>query len=148
MVCILWHFLSWSTPAILPIFKKLITILKKSFRKNIEKSRNSWPDLHPKFQTVCKLSIQHVWCLSMYPFLIFFNKVSIEKCTFSLTGKCSKISNTFLFLSSNKMWVIRTGILKLLVRIANREDPDQTASLEAVWFVSALFAYSSLAGII
>ena len=27
--------------------------------------------------------------------------------------------------------VIRTGIHKMLVRIANREDPDQTASSEA-----------------
>ena len=32
----------------------------------------------------------------------------------------------------NKMLVIRAGIHKMLVRIANREDPDQTASSEAV----------------
>ena len=43
-------------------------------------------------------------------------------------GKCSKISNTFLFLLSNKTWVIRTGIHKMLVHIANSEDPDQTGS--------------------
>ena len=30
------------------------------------------------------------------------------------------------------MLVIRAGIHKMLVRIANREDPDQTASSEAV----------------
>ena len=47
-------------------------------------------------------------------------------------GKCSKISNTFLFLFSNKMLVFRAGIHKFLVRVANREDPDQTASSEAV----------------
>ena len=47
-------------------------------------------------------------------------------------GKCSKISNTFLFLFSNKMLVFRPGIHKILVRVANREDPDQTASSEAV----------------
>ena len=47
-------------------------------------------------------------------------------------GKCSKISNTFFFLFSNKMLVFRTGIHKKLVRIANREDPDQTASSEAI----------------
>ena len=46
--------------------------------------------------------------------------------------KCSKISNTFLFLLLNKMLVIRAGIHKLLVRIANMEDPDQTAFSEAV----------------
>ena len=43
-------------------------------------------------------------------------------------GKCSKISKTFLVLFSNKMLVIRAGIHKMLVRIANGEDPDQTAS--------------------
>ena len=47
-------------------------------------------------------------------------------------SKCSNISNTFLFLLSNTMLVFRAGIYKMLVRIANREDPDQTASSEAV----------------
>ena len=37
------------------------------------------------------------------------------------------------------MLVIMADIHKMLVRIANREDPDQTASSEAVWSVSALF---------
>ena len=46
-------------------------------------------------------------------------------------GKCSKILNNFLFLFSTKMLVIRTGMDKVLVRIANKEDPDQTSS-EAV----------------
>ena len=45
---------------------------------------------------------------------------------------CSKIFSLFLFLFSNKILVNRTGINKMLVRIANREDPDQTASEEAV----------------
>ena len=43
-----------------------------------------------------------------------------------------KISNTFIFLFSIKMLVIRAGTQKMLVRIANREYPDQTASSEAV----------------
>ena len=34
---------------------------------------------------------------------------------------------------------IRAGILIMLVRIANRKDPDQTASVEAVGSGSALF---------
>ena len=46
--------------------------------------------------------------------------------------KCLLISNTFLFQLSNKMVVFRAGIHKMLVRIANREDPNQTASSEAV----------------
>ena len=38
----------------------------------------------------------------------------------------------FLFLFSNAILVIRAGIHKMLVRLANRYDPDQTASSEAV----------------
>ena len=40
-------------------------------------------------------------------------------------GKCPKIQ-LFSFCSQNKMLVIMAGIHKMLVRIANREDPDQT----------------------
>ena len=40
-----------------------------------------------------------------------------------------QILNTFL---SNKMFLFRARIHKNAVRIANREDPDQTASSEAV----------------
>ena len=43
-----------------------------------------------------------------------------------------KILNTIMFLFSNTMLVFRAGIHKLLVSIANREDPDQTAPSEAV----------------
>ena len=49
-----------------------------------------------------------------------------------MNGKCSKILNTFLFLFSTKMLVITAGIHKTLVRIANKGDPDQTASSEAI----------------
>ena len=44
------------------------------------------------------------------------------------------------------MWVITAEIHNVLVRIANMEDPDQTASEEAVWSGSALFVYAFLAG--
>ena len=44
--------------------------------------------------------------------------------------KCSKISNIFLFLFSFKMLLFRAGIPKMLVRIANREDPDQTSEVQ------------------
>ena len=47
-------------------------------------------------------------------------------------GKCSKVSNTFILLLSTKMFVVKAGIHKMLLRIANWEDPDQTASSEAV----------------
>ena len=43
-------------------------------------------------------------------------------------SKCSKISNSFLFLFSNELLGYDAGIHKMFVRIANREDPDQTAS--------------------
>ena len=45
-------------------------------------------------------------------------------------GNCSKILKIFSFCS--QMLVIQAGIHKMLARIANREDPDQTASEEAV----------------
>ena len=48
-------------------------------------------------------------------------------------------NNTFLFLFSNNMLVFTAGINKMHVIIANVEDPDQTASSEAVWTGSALF---------
>ena len=47
-------------------------------------------------------------------------------------SKYSKTSNVFLFLFPNKMLVFRAGIQKTLVRKANWEDPDQTASSKAV----------------
>ena len=50
----------------------------------------------------------------------------------SIHGKCSRIWNTFLFLFLNKMLVFRARIHKMLVRMSNREDSDQTASSEAV----------------
>ena len=61
-------------------------------------------------------------------------------------SKCSKISNTFLFLFSYKMFGYNAGIHKMIVRIANREDHDQTASEEAVWSGSALFVLAFLTG--
>ena len=59
---------------------------------------------------------------------------------------CSKISNSFLFLLSTKVLVIKAGLYKMLFRITNREDPDQTASSEAVWSGSTLFVKAFLAG--
>ena len=53
-------------------------------------------------------------------------------------GKCV-LNFKDLFLFSNKMLAIRAEIHKMLVRIVNREDPDQTASGEAVCTESALF---------
>ena len=56
-----------------------------------------------------------------------------KKCMIQVMySKCSKISNTFLILFSNKILVIMAVIHKMLVSIANREDPDQTVSSEAV----------------
>ena len=40
--------------------------------------------------------------------------------------------NAFLFLISKKTLIIRVGTHKMLFKIGNREDPDQTASSEAV----------------
>ena len=48
------------------------------------------------------------------------------------TANLYRVSNTFPVPFSNKMLVMKAGIHKMLVRIANRGDPAQTASSEAV----------------
>ena len=55
-----------------------------------------------------------------------------QKTKSELYTKCSKILSTFLILFLNKILVFKAGIHKMLVRVANREDPDQTASSKAV----------------
>ena len=47
-------------------------------------------------------------------------------------SKSSKILNIFLFLFSNKIIVIRDGINKVLMRLANRDVPVQTSFSETV----------------
>ena len=68
-------------------------------------------------------------CLSLFgrQFLNIYCISSINN-----NGKCSKILNTFLSLFS-KMLVFSAGIHQFLVRIANREDHDQTASESLIW---------------
>ena len=44
------------------------------------------------------------------------------------------------------MLVFRARIHKMVDRIANREDPDQTAPFEAVWPESELFVLVFLKG--
>ena len=60
---------------------------------------------------------------------LLLSLLSVSVCF--MYGKCSKILNAFL-LFSNKILLFRAGIHKMLVRIENRADPDQTASEEAV----------------
>ena len=48
----------------------------------------------------------------------------------------------FFSLFSNKMFIIRTEIHKMLVRITNREDLDQTVSSDAVCSESMLFVWA------
>ena len=64
--------------------------------------------------------------------IFLFDPNSHSKIFFLAYNKCSKISNTFLALFSYKKLVFSAGIRKMLVRIANMEDPVQTASSEAV----------------
>ena len=96
-----------------------------AFRKNILSAKGTWSSdpsvMSSKFQVKsenCFNFFRPVICGQIVMFLLYRN--------------CSKISNTFLFLFSNTMWVIKACIHKMLVRIANREDSDQTASSEAV----------------
>ena len=51
---------------------------------------------------------------------------------FGAEGKYSEISSTFSFCSQISWCFFEVGIYKKLIKIANRTDPDQTASSEAV----------------
>ena len=73
---------------------------------------------------LCSSVFSLVIILTLYEF-----PSSIDLCNHSYV---SKTSNTFLLLFSNKVLIIMAGIHNLFFRIANREDPDQTASSEAV----------------
>ena len=88
-------------------------------------------------------------CNLQQPFLNQ-QKEDITRTSDNTYSKCSKILNTVHFLFSEKIWVIRAGIHKMLVRIANREDCEQTASSEAsseaVWSGSSLFVQAFLTG--
>ena len=55
-------------------------------------------------------------------------------------SKCSKILNAFRILFSNEILVFKAGIYKMLVRIVNSTDPDQTASL----FDLILYVHSTI----
>ena len=70
-----------------------------------------------------------------FPHHIYPPDVDTDFYTFDF-GKCSK---KFHFLFSNKMLIIRDRTHKMLVKIANKEDPDQTASSEAICSGYALF---------
>ena len=59
-------------------------------------------------------------------------------------GKCSKILNTFLFLFSVKIMVIRADIHKMHARIANREDPDLKQSDLGLHCMSSPFWQATL----
>ena len=78
----------------------------------------------------------HATAQLFYQTINLVNSISLVT---SAYGKSPKILNTFLVLLSTKMLVFRAVIHKMLVRIVNREDPDQTASSEAVRSGSALF---------
>ena len=55
--------------------------------------------------------------------------------------KVSKILNTFFFLFSTEMLVIIAETHKMLVKVAHREAPDQTASSYAVRLGSAPYFF-------
>ena len=85
------------------------------------------------------MSIQSSWPLFYLkqdeegdPLFSSFSQLKDVLNNISGTVNVSKFSNTFLFMFSNKILVTRAGSHKMLGLIANREDPDQTVSLEAV----------------
>ena len=66
--------------------------------------------------------------------------ISLYVSSNAIYGKCFKILNTFIFLFSNKILIIRAGTHRMLVRIANRVDPYQTASL-LIWVCAVCLGF-------
>ena len=93
--------------------------------KFLVKLKSIW-DTHESHKRVVSKSVPKIIIIR---FLINLQVQSITQIADKNNGKCSKISNTLFFLFSNKILFSGLEFTKLLVRIANREDPDQTASL-------------------
>ena len=91
--------------------------------KFLVKLKSIW-DTHESHQRVVSKCVPKIIIIR---FLINLQVQSITQ--IADNGKCSKISNTLFFLFSNKILFSGLEFTKLLVRIGNREDPDQTASL-------------------
>ena len=89
------------------------------------------------FSTFIKLP----FAIKTFYFIIFEWPLKIGFTVHSIAAKCtygtfSEISNTLFFPLSYKMFLIRAEIHKMLVRIANMQYPDQTASL--IWVYAVL----------
>ena len=71
-------------------------------------------------------------CLTKSAFFLFICRYLPLQTSLQLRTVTVLKFGTLLFLFSNQVLVIRAGIYKMHVKIANRDDPDQTASSEAV----------------
>ena len=95
-----------------------------------------YPDTCSSFRCVNRYSKVYTRRLALSPLTVYKRYITlynIEHNHYVMSyGKFSKISNTFLFLFSNKILVFRAGIHKNAVRIANSEYLYQIASSEAV----------------
>ena len=79
-----------------------------------------------------KLCFKYSKTCVKWPRLSFVCVNTAVQASLLATGNVLKFQNTFLFLFSTKMLVIRAGLHKMLVRIANTDDFVQTASSEAI----------------
>ena len=89
----------------------------------------------------CHICIGHVTKPLEQTVILYFFVLSIIKSNkwYQIYTVTVLNSEHFSLSVLNKMLVFRAGSHKMLIRKANREDPDQTASSEAVWSGSALF---------
>ena len=127
--CVFSFLINWTSP--FPILGLFGGIFQSNLKRNF------------CLQTVENL-IRHLILLHLIWFCTVCRcptKRRVKICSFPIKYHINvlKISNNFLFLISSKILNIKAGIPKILVGIANRKDPDQTASSEAVCSGSALF---------
>ena len=79
------------------------------------------------FGPLVSLELRYSAWVCLFKFLVDTDQISTKISSIKARCALGKCSNLF----SKKMLVFRAGIHKMDVKIANREDPDQTAS-EAV----------------
>ena len=156
--------MSWSKNSLWSkglVFVLVITCVKCKFRRTWQLCRagrwGSWlcqRTSHSNIAHLCFLcrpnthhGIQAFKWILLHVISVLLCQDQICKWNLIITVNVQKFWTLFFFLFSNKLlefWGV--GIYKMLVRIANREDSDQTASSEAVWSGSALLVLTFFAG--
>ena len=127
------------------VLKKNLVFIARIHRFLVRIANRENPDQRSSLFWVCHVySFSKKNWFSELKFADFLSEKQTGKTLIRLLPqKQSNLGLPCLFVLKNNL-VFRADIHKFLVRIANREDPDQTASSEAVCSGSAMFIGSQI----